>query len=59
MFTRRELRFVKWAIYSKLKDIDDRIETCNNAVDLRDLAEDLAEYEELYAKVTELINKEM
>lgn len=58
MFTSHELILVNWAVHERLKDIDNEIATSNNAVNLCDLAEDLAEYEKLYAKVVELINKD-
>jgi hypothetical protein len=57
MFTNQELRYVKWAVYSKLKEIDCIMLTSSNSIDLRDLTEDKANYEKLYGKVSELMNK--
>jgi hypothetical protein len=57
MFTNQELRYVKWALYSKLKEIDCKMLTSNNSINLRDLSEDKANYENLYEKVSELMNK--
>jgi hypothetical protein len=57
LFTNQELRYVKWAVYSKLKEIDCIMLTSINSIDLRDLTEDKANYEKLYEKVSELMDK--
>jgi hypothetical protein len=56
MFTKKELRYVKWAIYSKLKEIENVQLTSNNVQELRCLSDDNDEYEILHEKIEELID---
>jgi hypothetical protein len=58
MLTRRELRDIRWLLVAKLKETDKKILVSSDDEDLQNLAEDKKEYEKLFKKIDNLVQKE-
>ena len=58
MLTRRELRDIRWLLVAKLKETDKRIMVSSDDEDLQNLTEDKKEYEKLFKKIDNLVQKE-